>query len=469
MPRVLMVTPEAAPFAKTGGLGDVLGSLPQALARLVDDIAVVMPRYASVRLDHPERIAGDLRVRVGPHEFSSAVDEVRWGGVPYFFVDCPALYGRAGIYGEAGRDYTDNHIRFALLNLAAIEIARRFFRAEVLHGHDWPAGLLGVYLREYFGNDPVFSGTKFVFTIHNLGYQGNFPPSALPEIGLSHSVYHPGGLEFWGQMSLLKAGLVWADAITTVSPTYAAEIQTPEQGHGMDGILRERSSRITGILNGVDYSQWDPRCDPFIPHHYSADDLSGKLAARVALLKEMGLPNHPGRPVIGIVSRFASQKGFDLIDEIADDLAREEMCLVALGTGERQYEDLFRRLAREYPEKFAAQIGFDNALAHRIEAGSDMFLMPSHYEPCGLNQMYSLRYGTVPIVRATGGLEDTVDETTGFKFREYSGRALLGAIRQALAAWQDREEWTARMRRGMAKDFSWDASAAEYHRLYRSL
>jgi starch synthase len=469
MPRVLMVAAEAAPFAKTGGLADVMGSLPPALARLGERVAVVVPRYASAQISTPERIWDSMSLVLGSHVFVVAIDQIIAGGVRYLFVDYPPFYGRAGIYGESGRDYADNHLRFAVLNQAAIGIARNIFRTDIFHAHDWQAGMVATYLRENFATDPTFFGAKCILTIHNLGYQGNFPPAALADLGLSRSLFHPAGLEFWGEVSFLKAGIVWSDAITTVSPTYAREIQTPEYGAGMDGILRDRAEKITGILNGGDYNEWNPEKDPHLVAPYSARDLAGKRAAKKALLEEMGLPVNEARPLIGIVSRFVGQKGFDLMEEIAGELGEEDMALVALGSGEPRFEAMFRVLAKTYPEKFAVRIGFDNALAHRIEAGADMVLMPSRYEPCGLTQIYSLRYGTVPIVRATGGLDDTVDETTGFKFREYTGEALLGAIREALAAWANREAWEARMWRGMARDFSWDASASEYKRLYESL
>ena len=458
-----MVTSEAAPFAKTGGLADVLGALPPALAKLGEEVVVVMPRYASIPLDGAARIWDDMPLSVGPNSFAVSIDQVEREGVRYRFVDCPELYGRAGVYGEGGVDYVDNHIRFALLNRAAIEIGRSIFRPDIFHGHDWPAGLLAPYLRE---SD---TGAKSVMTIHNLGYQGNFPASALGDLGLSPALFHPGGLEFWGSVNFLKAGIVWSDAITTVSPTYAKEIQTVEYGHGLDGVLRGRADSITGILNGVDYTEWDPHIDPCVRHHYSVRNLAGKRLEKRSLLKEVGLPLNEKRPLIGIVSRFAGQKGFDLVAAIAPELAEMDLAMVVLGSGEARFEEMFRDLAEAYPQKFAVQVGYDNGLAHRIEAGSDMFLMPSQYEPCGLSQMYSLRYGTVPIVRATGGLEDTVDETTGFKFAEYTPEALLDAIRQALEAWSERKAWLERMRQGMKKDFSWDAAAAGYQNLYRSL
>ena len=464
-----MVTSEAAPFAKTGGLADVLGALPPALARLGEEVAVVMPRYGSVPLHGSMRISDAMRVSVGPNAFTVAIDQMEREGVRYMFVDCPPLYARAGIYSEDGVAYVDNHIRFALLNQAALEIGRSIFRPNIFHAHDWPGGLLAPYLRENHGWDPDFVGAKTVITIHNLGYQGNFPGAAISDLGLSSALFHPDGLEFWGELSFLKAGIVWSDAITTVSPTYAREIQTPEYGHGLDGVLRERAVKIRGILNGVDYAEWSPDADPYLNFPYAAQDLSGKRLAKRALLEEVGLPVIETRPLIGIVSRFAGQKGFDLLEEIAPELAEMDLAMVVLGSGEAPIEEMFRSMAEAHPEKFAVQVGYDEGLAHRIEGGADMFLMPSRYEPCGLSQLYSLRYGTVPIVRATGGLEDTVDELTGFKFTEYTPEALLEAIRQALAAWPDRSGWRERMRRGMAKDFSWDAAAAQYQSLYRSL
>lgn len=461
-----MVSSEAAPFVKTGGLADVLGSLPAALVHRGDEVAVVVPRYRVAKIGSSERIWNEMRLNVGPHSFTVAIDQVVREGVRYFFVDCPVLYDRPGIYNEWNVDYNDNHIRFALLSQAAIGIARYIFRPNVFHAHDWQAGLLPPYLRTVFQGDPTFFGAKCILTIHNLGYQGNFWGRRMEEIGLDPVFYNMEGLEFNGMISFLKGGIVFADAVTTVSPTYAREIQTPEYGFSFDGLLRSRSYKLRGILNGVDYSEWSPEVDDHIPYRYSANDLSGKIECKRELLKEMGLPEHLDRPLIGIVSRFADQKGFDLVAELAGYLAEQDIALAVLGSGDRKFEDMFRHFAAERPDKFGVRIGYDNGLAHRIEAGSDMFLMPSRYEPCGLNQIYSLRYGTVPIVRATGGLDDTVDGSTGFKFGAYSPWSLAGAIGEALHAWQFRDAWTERMRRGMAKDFSWAASAEQYQRLY---
>src|SRR5438874_761045 len=316
---------------------------------------------------------------LGPHSYIDAIDQIVRQGVSSLFVASPELYYRDEIYGL----FPDNHIRFGVLNQAAIGVARSIFRPDVFHAHDWQAGLTGLYLKTNFARDPTFFGAKVVFTIHNLGYQGNFPRAALVDLGIAPSAFQSAGLEFWGEVSFLKAGIVWADAITTVSPTYAREIQTPEYGAGMDGVLRDRASRITGILNGADYGEWSPETDKFIPAHFSADDLAGKRRCKQFLMEEMGLPVSAAaleRPLIGIVSRFAYQKGFDLVEEIAPWLAEQDVALVALGTGEDRYQDMFLTLAGENPEKIGVRVGFDNGLAHRIEAGADMFLMPSRYE-----------------------------------------------------------------------------------------
>lgn len=460
-----MVGSEATPFVKTGGLADVLGSLPAALVRLGDEVGVVLPKYRVAETPGAETVWLAMPLWVGPHAYPADIHRLVHRGVHYFFVDCAPLYDRPEIYGA----YPDNHIRFALLSQAALGIARHLFRPAVLHTHDWQTGLVAPYLKTTFAGDPTFFAMRTLLTIHNLGYQGNFPRAALADLGLDPGLYHPAGLEFWGLVSFLKAGIVWSDAINTVSPTYAREIQTPEYGFGMDGLLGIHAHKLSGILNGVDYEDWNPETGPYQVAPYSARYPSGKLVCKRALLEEMGLPPKMKRPLIGIVSRFADQKGFDLVEAIAPWLADQDVAMVALGSGQKKFEDMFRELALLRPEKFAARIGYDDALSHRIEAGSDMFLMPSHYEPCGLSQIYSLRYGTVPIVRATGGLDDTVDDATGFKFADYTPEALMTAIQEALRAFADPDPWLARMRRGMAKDFSWDTSAAAYQRLFRSL
>ncbi len=464
-----MVSSEAAPFAKTGGLADVVGSLPLALRSCGDEVAVVLPRYGSIDLKNARRVWDNLAVHFGPASYPISIYQAP-AEFPVYLVDCPPLFDRKGLYGESGLDYPDNHIRFAVFCRAALSVARVLFRTDVFHCHDWQTGLVPAYLRTTFATDPTFLGCRTLFTIHNLGYQGLFPKTALAEVALDPAVYRPDGMEFFGRVSYIKAGIEFADALNTVSPTYAREIQTPEFGFGLDGCLRDRTAVLSGILNGVDYAEWSPETDPLIPAHYSAEDLRGKATCKRQLLEEFGLPaDAMDRPLLGIVSRFTRQKGTDLLAEIAAQLVAEDVYLVALGSGDLEYEAFFRRMQEEYPGRIAVRIGFDNGLAHRIEAGADIFLMPSHYEPCGLNQIYSLRYGTVPVVRATGGLDDTIEEGTGFKFAQYSGHALLVAVRAAVRAFADREEWQKMMRRGMEKDFSWKTSSLAYSALYRRL
>jgi starch synthase len=464
-----MAASEATPFCKTGGLADVIGALPVALKQRGENVGAVIPAYRVNRYPGPVReVYRNLRIAFGKG-YNVNIYECLEKGVPFFFVDCPELYDRDGIYNSGGYDYADNHLRFAVLSMAAIEVARRVFRAQILHCHDWQTGLAPVYLKRDFGGDPTFSGSKALFTIHNQGFQGLCSPTVLSHIGLDPSILTPDKLEYYGQVNLLKAGIVYADWINTVSQTYAREIQTPDYGFGLDGLLRARTGQLSGILNGIDTSEWNPETDRFIARNYSVDYVSGKRDCKAALLAEFGLPSDLERPMIGIVSRFAEQKGFGLIAEIAYRIADLDLTMVVLGSGEHEYESLFRNMAAAYPYKIGTRIGFDNALAHRIEAGADMFLMPSLYEPCGLNQMYSLRYGTLPIVRATGGLDDTIEEGTGFKFWDRAGWALLSAIHHALGVYSDPVRWASMMGNAMRKDFSWDASAGEYIALYRRL
>jgi starch synthase len=464
-----MVSSEAAPLAKTGGLADVVGSLPSALLPLGNEAAVVIPRYGSIELKGARRVFDRLPIFFGPARYDTSIYQAA-EEFPFYMVDCPPLYDRKGLYGEGGVDYPDNHIRFAVLARAALTVARHLFRTDIFHCHDWQSGLVPAYLRTTFAGDPTFAGTRTLFTIHNLGYQGLFPSTVLAEAALDPALYAPDGLEFFGRVSYIKGGIMLADALNTVSPTYAREIQTPEYGFGLDGALRARSAALHGILNGVDYREWSPEIDPLIPSRYSAADLGGKRICKQELIREFGFPaDAMDRPLIGMVSRFTRQKGADIVAEVAGEIAREDIYLVALGNGEPEYEEFFTRMAAEHPGRIAARIGFDNPLAHRIEAGADMFLMPSRYEPCGLNQIYSLRYGTVPVVRATGGLDDTIDDRTGFKFAEYSGQALLGAVRAAAAVFRDSAAWQEMMLEGMKRDFSWKVSAASYSALYARL
>lgn len=462
--NILFVASEATPFAKTGGLADVIGSLPVALAAKGERAAVVLPDYReNVYTSTPHEAYRSLWIPLGSG-YPVRIVRTTERGVDFYFVQCPPLYHRDGIYG-----HSDDYLRFGVLSMAALGVARSLFLPDVIHCHDWQTGLVPVYMRENFAGDPTFAGVKVLITIHNLGYQGQFGPETLSPLGLDPRWFNPGQLEFFGKVNLLKAGIAWSDAVSTVSKAYAREIQTPEYGFGLDGFLAAHGP-VEGILNGADYDEWNPEHDRYIAQNYSLDDLSGKRECKRQLIAELGLPHDTlHRPLIGMVSRFAAQKGFDLIADVAQRLLAEDVAMTVIGSGETGYQDMFRWLAQSHPRKVGLRIGYDIALSHRIEAGADIFLMPSHYEPCGLNQMYSLRYGTVPVVRATGGLDDTIDETTGFKFRDYSGIALLDAVGLALEAYRDSDRWTERMRAGMRKDYSWNASATEYMRLYRRL
>jgi len=474
--RILFVASEGLPFSKTGGLADVVEALPKALVAQGHEVAVVLPRYRGT--EAAATVIPSLTIPMGGARirFPAIADGSVLEGVRYFFVDDPPYFDREGLYGTGGKDYPDNAERYAEFCRASIEVAKHIWPTDVFHCHDWQTALVPVLLRSSYSNDPLVKNIPVVFTIHNMGYQGQFPREMLDRVGLPQTLFHPEGLEFYGSVNLLKGGLVYSDYLTTVSRKYAQEIQTREFGHGLDGVARKRADRLVGILNGVDYSAWNPAKDELIAANYSAKDLSGKQACRQDLLDVFGLPHeHLERPILGIVSRFADQKGFDLIAEKAHELMKEDLVLVVLGTGDRKYEKLFTALAAAYPGRVGLKIAYDNTLAHKVEAGADMFLMPSRYEPSGLNQMYSLKYGTVPIVRATGGLDDSITPFdvehgtgTGFKFSEYSGVALLYAVRQALHHYMDEGIWKRIQLNGMAKDFSWKGSAKEYAKLYEA-
>lgn len=470
--KILMAASEANPYAKTGGLADVVGALPFSLSERGEEVAVVMPLYAgsAAQTKAAERVYDRMPIHLDDSLYACEIRRIVDRSVTFYFVNCPELYDRPALYGEAGKDYPDNDIRFGVLSHAVLGVVRSLFRPQLVHCHDWQTALVPVLMRRKFPLDPTFYGIKTLLTIHNLGYQGLFPPSSLQRLGLPESLLNPGALEFYGQVNFLKGGIVFSDALSTVSKAYAAEIQTDEYGWGLDGLLRSRAGVLSGIVNGVDYATWSPEHDPFIAAAYSPEDLNGKRLCKRDLLRAFSLPAADiDVPVIGIVSRFAAQKGFDLIEAIAADLVREDLRMTIIGTGEPRYEEMFRRLAAEYPEKIAVRVTYSDELAHRIEAGADMFLMPSRYEPCGLNQIYSLKYGTAPIVRATGGLDDTINDRNGFKFREYSGEALMGAIREALKAYKNKALWQTLLRNGMRADFSWNSSAAEYSELYRRI
>ncbi|MGD0506534.1 MAG: glycogen synthase GlgA [Terriglobales bacterium] len=473
--HIAFAASECVPFSKTGGLADVVGALPRALAALGHQVSVYLPRYRQTKLTDPQTVVRSITVPFDDkYRFCSVVTAGSSAGIRFYFVDYPPYFDREALYGTSAGDYPDNAERFAMFSRAVLEASKVLGVPHVFHCHDWQSALVPVMLRTLYAEDPAFREVATVFTIHNMGYQGLFPPDTLPLLTLPWDLLTISKMEFFGQVNFLKGALVLSDFVTTVSKKYSQEIQTTEYGFGLEGVLRNRAATVTGILNGVDYDEWSPQSDKFIAMKYWPQDLDGKQQCKHDLLHAFGVTNADSRvPVIGIVSRFAAQKGFDLISQIMDRLAREEMIMVVLGSGDKPYEEMFQRLNKQFPNKIAAKVAFDNAIAHKIEAGSDMFLMPSRYEPCGLNQIYSLKYGTVPIVRATGGLDDTIEpwdartgKGTGFKFSDYTGEALLATIKQALLAYRDPSSWQTLMRNGMSRDFSWGASAREYGKIY---
>jgi starch synthase len=474
--KVLLASSEIVPFAKTGGLADVSGALPKALRRIGVEADCVMPLYRAVdRGRFPFAGPGfPIRVPLGHREETGTVGETDAGdGVRAFLIGNDRYFDREFLYGTKDGDYVDNCERFTFFCRAVMEwILRSGRRYDIIHCNDWQTALIPAYVKTLYAGEEAFQGTGTVFTVHNLGYQGLFWNHDLPMTGLGWDLFTPQGLEFYGKLNLMKAGLVFADILTTVSDTYSREIQTPEYGYGLEGVLYERREDLYGIVNGIDDEEWHPGADRFIAENFSAGDLRGKAACRRDLLAEFGLPDE-GVPVLGFIGRLTAQKGSDLLEQIGEWLAGQRLRVVILGSGERRYEESMEALGRKHPDRIGIRLAYDNALAHKIEAGADMYLMPSRYEPCGLNQIYSLKYGTVPIVRETGGLADTVADAdadpaggTGFTFRRYDAEDLKDAIARALAAHADRPRWEAIVQRGMARDFSWDASAREYASLY---
>ncbi|MGE0591014.1 MAG: glycogen synthase GlgA [Vicinamibacterales bacterium] len=472
--RILMVASEMHPFAKTGGLADVVGALPRALATLGHTVDVVLPRYRGVAAGET---ASPLAVRLGAVTVETMASEVTDGPTRVILVDHPPSFDREFLYGPSSGDYEDNAARFALLARAALAwAARQGQRYDVVHGHDWQAGLVPVLLATEHADDVQLGHLPTVFTIHNLAYQGIFDASWAERLGLPPRALGTDAMEYWGRLSYLKGGIAFSRVITTVSPRYAAEIQTPEFGFGFEGVLSGRADDLVGILNGIDYDQWNPAVDPHLPKPFDAARLDDKAASKRALLVAAGLsptPDALARPLVGIVSRLVAQKGFDLLATLADDLGALDATFIVLGRGEAAFEAFWRDLAVAHPDRVAVRIGFDEGLAHLIEGGADIFLMPSRFEPCGLNQMYSLRYGTVPVVRATGGLYDTVEpydpatgSGTGFVFEDYTAEALVRTLRHALRIYRESSAWRRLQLAGMARDCSWEASARDYVRVY---
>ena len=482
--RILLIASEVAPFAKTGGLADVAGALPRALQNLGHDVRILLPKYrgAEAQAGETRLVVPNIRVPLGDRSAEGALLEGRApSGVPVYLLEHEHYYNRDSLYGTAAGDYWDNCERFVFFCRAALEGLTRLdaarpgvgWRPQVIHANDWQTGLLPVYLRTLYRDDPLLGSLGCLFTIHNLAYQGVFWHYDMPITGLGWDLFTPAGIEFYGKLNFLKAGLVFADLLTTVSRTYAREIRTAAFGNALEGVLEERSQDLHGVINGIDYETWNPRKDPALAHPYSADDPEPKAVCRETLRQELGLVDAPG-PVLGVVTRLAEQKGMDLVLDALPGLLEEGCQLVVLGSGEARLEEAFRQAAVTHRGRVAVHIGYDDDLARRIYAGTDAFVMPSRYEPCGVGQLIALRYGGAPIVRRTGGLADTVTEFdparrtgTGFVFDDFTPDTLLTAVRRAASTYRQPAIWKALIRNAMAEDFSWDASAREYVTLYR--
>ena len=490
--RILLASSEVTPLARTGGLGDVAGALPAALRSLRHDVAVVMPFYGLIdREAHPaELLIPAIRVHLPAGDRDLAVWRATLPGtensrrpVPVYLIDDPGLFDRPNLYQENGKDYPDNALRFAYFCLATLWMLKALdWIPDIIHCNDWQTALIPIYLKDYdsLRNDPDLGGMSTLFAIHNVLYQGVFPSYVLPSLGLPQEAYDAHRIEYHGYLNLMKGAILYSGGLSTVSRAYAKEIQTPEFGYGMEGLLRGRAADLTGILNGIDTERWNPATDPALPAHYDRERMEGKAVCKRELQKRFGLRRVANRPLIGMIGRLTDQKGLDILAEALPELLRGHIQFVLLGTGQPEYHALFKHLAEQFPRKVGLTLDFDDELAHQIEAGADMFLMPSRFEPCGLNQLYSLRYGTVPIVRRTGGLSDSIVNTrkstlangraTGFVFTPYSARSLLHTTRRALRFYRrDKETWARIVANGMAKDFSWRRSAFAYLRKYRRI
>ena len=478
--KVAMLASEVVPFAKTGGLADVVGALPKTLSRLGLEVNVLLPLYRETRKKNLElhRVVEDLEIDWGGEKSRFSVWESRQGTLGFLLIEKDEYFDRERLYGTPQGDYPDNGERFAFFSKAALETLRYLgFRPDVVHAHDWQAAVALAMLKFLYGQDSFFAFTKSLFTIHNLAYQGLFERGVLGRVGLPEGLFNMEDLEFYGQVNYLKGGILYSTAVNTVSERYSQEIQTPEFGYRLDGLLRKRRDHLFGILNGVDYADWNPATDKFILRPYDPTYLDGKKECKRDLLLAFGLEKaKPETPVVGMVSRLAGQKGFDILCESLECIFRMGAALVILGTGEEVFHKALSAAREKFPGSLGLRIAYDESLSHKIYAGSDVFLIPSRYEPCGLTQMYSLRYGTIPVVRATGGLDDTIKEYdpergtgNGFKFQEYSSAALLGSLEKALEIYRKKDGWRDLMQKAMACDFSWEMSAREYLRLYQRI
>lgn len=455
--KIAICASEVVPFAKTGGMADVTAALPLALEKEGQEIIIILPYYQSVR-----NCGSEIR-KIKPGIFFSSIGR----GIKAYFIESDKYFNRAQLYGEKSGDYKDNLERFSYYSRRSLELLKEIdFSCDIIHCHDWQSALLPLYLKTIHAKDNFYKNMRTVLTIHNLGYQGLFAKSEFPKLGLDWSLFTPDALEFYGKINILKGGIVFSDIINTVSPTYSREIQTEELGFGLEGVLAKRKDSLFGVLNGLDYNVWNPRIDKIIAQNYSFKDLSGKLQCKEDLQRNCNLQTLAQVPLVGVVSRLAEQKGLDLLASELDALCKMNLQLVILGTGDAKYHHLLSDTAKKYPKNFSLHLKFDDQLAHKIYAGSDIFLMPSRYEPCGLGQLISLKYGTIPVVFKTGGLSDTVNKDRGFVFELYKKENFLKAVKEALSLFSKQDKWGKLINNAMECDFSWEESAKEYIKLY---
>ena len=475
--NILFISPEVFPFAKTGGLADVVGALPEAIAKKGHKASTILPYYQLVKKNgfKPVPFKKNISVRINNREELFNLLLLKHNGVDVYFIEKNEYYDREFLYGTPQSDYQDNAFRFGFYAKAILASIPYIGKQDIFHCNDWQSGLVPLYIKTHHKDDPMFNKVKILFTIHNMAYQGLFVKDVIPYLDISWDLFVPSGVEFWDKLSFMKAGMVFSDAISTVSKGYSKEILTPEFGCGLDGLLREKEKNLYGIINGVDYSVWSPDVDKFIAEKYDKNDLSGKAACKKDLAGVFEIKYNAKRPLIAMITRLAEQKGIDLVVNIMKDILKESD-FVILGFGDEKYNNIFQDLTKKHKGKVGVSIKFDNALSHKIEAGADMFLMPSRYEPCGLNQMYSLKYATVPVVRAVGGLDDTIQnfnpatkKGNGFKFKDATNEAFLGSIKDAIATFRNKKLWDTLLKNCVSCDYSWESSAEQYLKLYKNL
>jgi len=475
--NILFISPEVFPFAKTGGLADVVGALPEAIAKKGHKASTILPYYQLVKKNgfNPVMFKKNISIRINNWEDSFNLLLLKHNGVDVYFIEKNEYYNREFLYGTPQDDYQDNAFRFGFYAKAILASIPYIGRQDIFHCNDWQSGLVPLYIKTHHKDDPMFSNVKVLFTIHNMAYQGLFSKEMMTYLDISWDLFNQDGVEFWDKLSFMKAGIVFSDAISTVSKGYSKEILNPEFGCGLDGLLKSREKNLYGIVNGVDYSIWNPAVDQFIAEKFNEKDLKGKVECKRDLAKAFEIKYNAKRPIIAMITRLAEQKGIDLVVNIMEELLKDSD-FVILGFGDEKYNKIFQKMAEKYKGKIGVSIKFDNALSHKMEAGADMFLMPSRYEPCGLNQMYSLKYATVPIVRAVGGLDDTIQnfdpgtkKGNGFKFKDATNEALSGAIKEAVATFRNELLWKELLKNCISCDFSWESSAEQYLKLYKNL